>query len=368
MRVPFGDLARQYEMIRDEVDGAIARVLRRGWFILGEEVANFERQFAAYLGCRHVIGVGSGTEALHLALVAAGVQPGDEVITAANTCVPTAAAITSAGAAVVPADANPVSFNIEAAELERAIGPRTRAIVPVHLYGQACDMDVIINIARVRGIAVIEDAAQGHGASYKGKKLGALGDMGCFSFYPSKNLGAFGDAGAVATDNDDWANRLRQLRNYGEERRYFHKTKGVNSRLDEIQAAILATKLPHLSAWNRRRREIARIYDRGIVNPIVLKPTELEYGEHNYHLYVIRCARRNELQSHLAGSGITTLIHYPIPLHMQEAYSELGHGSGSYPVSEQLAQEVLSLPIFPELTDDEAKHVVDCTNSFAPDN
>jgi dTDP-4-amino-4,6-dideoxygalactose transaminase len=349
-----------------EVDGAIGRVLRRGWFILGEEVRAFERDFAEYLGCRNVVGVGSGTEALHLALVAAGVSPGDEVITAANTCVPTASGITSAGARVVLADVDPISFTIQPADLERAITPLTRAIVPVHLYGQAADMDPIIDVSRRRGIPVIEDAAQGHGATYKGRKLGTLGDAGCFSFYPSKNLGAFGDGGAVATDNDDLAEKLRQLRNYGEQHRYFHKTKGVNSRLDEIQAAILTSKLPHLDSWNLRRRQVARFYDSEIANPAVTKPTEQSYGQHNYHLYVLRCRSRGDLQRHLASEGISTLIHYPVPLHLQEAYSDLGLGPGSYRVSEQLAEEVLSLPIFPELTDGEARRVADAVNSFVP--
>ena len=366
MKVPFGDLARHYQGIRTEVDESISRVLRKGWFILGEEVSAFERDFAEYLGCRNVVGVGSGTDALHLALVAAGVRPGDEVITAANTCVPTASGITSAGATVVPADVDPLTFTIQPAVLERAITPATRAIVPVHLYGQAADMDPIIEVSRRKGIPVIEDAAQAHGATYRGKKLGTIGDAGCFSFYPSKNLGAFGDAGAVATDNDDLAATLRQLRNYGEKHRYFHQTKGVNSRLDEIQAAILASKLRHLDAWNLRRRQIARFYDSEITNPAVSKPIEQPYGRHNYHLYVLRCPNRGDLQRHLASHEISTLIHYPVPVHLQEAYADLGLGRGSFGVAEQLAEEVLSLPIFPELTDDEARHVADSVNSFVP--
>src|SRR5262249_10771917 len=365
---PFGDLARQYETIRGPLDESIARVLQRGWFILGEELARFEREFAGYLGCRHVIGVGSGTEAIHLALVAAGVEPGDEVIAPANTCVPTAAAITAAGATLVLADVDPATFNLNPSALERAIGPRTRAIVPVHLYGQAADLDPIIQIAGRSRIAVIEVAAQAHGATYKGRKLGTIGDAGCFSFYPSKNLGALGDAGAVVTNSDVLAGKLRQLRNYGEERRYYHKTKGINSRLDELQAAILTEKLSHLDTWNSRRRQIARFYDESIANPAVSKPVEATYGQHNYHLYVVRCARRDELQKHLAADGITALIHYPIPIHLQEAYSDLGKPPGSYPVSEQLAAEVLSLPIFPELTDAEAQHIANSANSFLVNN
>jgi dTDP-4-amino-4,6-dideoxygalactose transaminase len=348
MKIPFGDLARHYESIHGEVDQAVSRVLRRGRFILGEELARFEREFGAYLGCRHVIGVGSGTDALQLALIAAGVLPGDEVITAANTCVPTAAAISSAQAKVTLVDIDPASFNMDPAALVRALGPRTRAIVPVHIYGQAADMVPILDIAARRGIPVIEDAAQAHGATYDGRKLGVLGTAGCFSFYPTKNLGAFGDGGAVATDNDDIAEKVKQLRNYGEERRYYHKTKGFNSRLDEIQAAILLAKLPHLDSWNSRRRYIAKRYTREIVNPLITKPAEMPYGIPNNHLYVIRCRYRSELQDHLNRFGIATLIHYPIPLHLQEVYRDLGKGPGSYPTTERIANEVLSLPIFPE--------------------
>jgi dTDP-4-amino-4,6-dideoxygalactose transaminase len=366
MKVPFGDLARQYQSMREEVDAAVARVLHRGWFILGEELIAFENEFAAYLGCKHVIGVGSGTEALHLGLVAAGVLPGDEVITAANTCVPTAAAISSAGARVVLVDIDPASLNMRPAELKRALGAKTKAIVPVHLYGRPADMDPILDIARQAGLLVVEDAAQAHGTRYKGRKLGVLADAGCFSFYPSKNLGAFGDAGAVATDNDDIADKVRKLRNYGEERRYYHETKGFNSRLDEVQAAILRAKLRRLDAWNSRRQEIADHYDREIVNPLVTKPPRLPYGEPNNHLYVVRCSHRSDLQAHLASEGVGTLIHYPIPLHMQGAYAELGEGPGSYPVAELVASEILSLPIFPELTDAEIRHVIDSINSFSP--
>jgi dTDP-4-amino-4,6-dideoxygalactose transaminase len=364
MKVPFGDLARQYQSIRNEVDDAVSRVLCRGSFILGEELARFEQEFAAYLGCRHVVGVGSGTDALHLALAAAGVLAGDEVVTAANTCVPTAAAISSTGAKVALADIAPASFNMDPHRLEQSIGPNTKAIVPVHLYGQAADLNPILDIARRASIPVIEDAAQGHGASYQSRKLGVIGDAGCFSFYPSKNLGAFGDAGAVATDNDEIANRVRQLRNYGEQRRYLHKTKGYNSRLDELQAAILLVKLGYLDNWNRRRRQIAEFYNREIANPLIRKPAELQYGSHNYHLYVIRCRWRSELQAHLARLQIITLIHYPVPVHLQEAYADLGKGPGSYPEAETAANEVLSLPVFPELTDDEIQYVADSINSF----
>ena len=346
------------------MDSAVQRVLNRGWFILGQEGEQFEREFAAYLGARHALGVASGTDAIHLALVGAGVRPGDEVITAANTCVPTVSGISSSGALPVLVDVDPVSFNLDPSQIEGAITPRTRAIVPVHLYGQAADLDAIVEIARRHNIRVVEDAAQGVGAMYRNRKLGAIGEAGCFSFYPSKNLGAFGDGGAVVTDDDDIAERVRRLRNYGEVRRYYHATKGVNSRLDEMQAAILRAKLPLLDAWNRRRREIAAIYDREIRNELIRKPVELQYGIHNYHLYVVRCRRRDELQKHMADCGVGTLIHYPVPIHLQEAYQDLRQREGSFPVAEECSREVLTLPVFPELTDDEVNYVAESVNSF----
>jgi dTDP-4-amino-4,6-dideoxygalactose transaminase len=258
-----------------------------------------------------------------------------------------------------------VSFNLDATRLESAITPRTRAILPVHLYGQAADMDSIIEVAKVNGLRVIEDAAQAHGATYVGRKLGSIGDAGCFSFYPSKNLGAYGDGGAIATDDDDMAKRARLLRNYGEERRYKHAIKGFNSRLDELQAAILRAKLPRLDGWNSRRREIASLYNSQITSPLIRRPVEMSYGRHNYHLYVIRCGRRDELQSFLEARGITTLIHYPVPIHLQKAYSELGYRAGDFPAAEACSSEILSLPIFPELSDDEARHVAASVNAFA---
>lgn len=365
MQVPFGDLRRQYAAIRDEIDVAVRRVLERGWFILGEEGDAFEREFAAYLGVKHAVGVGSGTEAIHLALRAVGVGAGDEVITAANTCVPTVSGVWMAGATPVLVDVEEGSFNLDATKLEAAITPKTKAIMPVYLYGQAADLEPILEIAARYKIAVIEDAAQAHGATYKGRKLGGFGAAAAFSFYPSKNLGANGDGGAVTTNDDAVAERLRQLRNYGQERRYYHKTKGTNSRLDEIQAAILRAKLVHLDVWNERRRSIVRLYDEGITNPLIRKPQQMSYAGHNYHLYVVRCERRDELQQFLAAKGIGTLIHYPVPVHLQEAYSDLGKKRGDYPVAERCADEVLSLPIFPELEYDEARYIAQCINMFS---
>lgn len=364
MKVPFGDLRRQYDTIKDEIDSAISRVIERGWFVLGKEVEQFEREFAEYLGVKHVVGVGSGTEAIHLALLALGVEPGDEVITVANTCVPTVSAVSFAGAKPVLVDIDPKSFTLAAEKIGDATTARTKAILPVHMYGRAADMAGIIEIGKKKGIPVIEDTAQGHGARYQGRRLGALGDAGCFSFYPSKNLGCYGDGGAVATNDSETASRLKRLRNYGEERRYFHTTKGFNSRLDEIQAAILRAKLPFLDQWNQRRREIALLYEREIVNPIVEKPTGSEDGAHCFHLYVIRCRRRDELQKHLTVCGIGSLIHYPVPIHLQEAYSDLNKHPGDFPVSEKCSSEVLSLPIYPELTDEECRYVASCINAF----
>lgn len=365
MKVPFGDLRRHYQPIRSEIDTALERVLDSGWFILGEEVERFEQEFAAYLGTSYAIGVASGTDAIHLALRAAGVRAGDEVITVANTCVPTVAGISLSGATPVLVDVDPVSFNLDPSKLEASITPRTRAIMPVHLYGQAADLDPIIEIAKRRDLRVIEDAAQGVGAIYKNRKLGTIADAGCFSFYPSKNLGAAGDGGAIVTNDDEIAERARQLRNYGEVSRYYHASRGANSRLDEIQAAILRAKLPLLDQWNQRRREIATIYTREIANDLIKTPVELEYGVHNYHLYVTRCELRDRLQQHLATRGVGTLIHYPVPIHLQEAYREMNKGEGYYPVSEKCAREVLSLPVFPELCDDEVGHVVASVNSFS---
>jgi dTDP-4-amino-4,6-dideoxygalactose transaminase len=363
-KVPFGDLKRQYLSIQDEIDAAWRRVMQSGWFILGEEVSSLESEFAGYLGTRNCIAVGSGTEAIHLALVAVGAQPGDQVITAANTCVPTASAISFAGCIPVLVDVDPVSYNLDPAKLEKAITNRTRAIVPVHLYGQSADMDPILQIGRDFSIPVIEDVAQGHGATYKGRKLGTLGLAGCFSFYPSKNMGAYGDGGAIVTDDDDLTRHLKSLRNYGEAKRYRHSIKGFNSRLDEVQAAILRVKLGCLDVWNESRIAIAARYDAEIVNPAVAKPVRRDYGVHNYHLYVVRCADRARLQSHLADCGITTLIHYPVPIHLQEAYRDIGGKAGDFPIAEKCAAEVLSLPIFPELSEEEVSHIIEAVNSF----
>ena len=355
--IPFGDLKLQYQALKVELDRAVQSVLNDGWFILGKNVAAFENEFAAYCGARFAIGVGNGTDALKLALLACGVGPGDEVITAPNSATFTALAISDTGAIPRFVDIDPVSFNLDPGKLEGAIGPRTKAIMPVHLYGQSADMEPILFIARKHNLFVIEDAAQAHGATYKGRKVGTWGDAGCFSFYPSKNLGAFGDGGMVVTDNPEIAEKVRMLRHGGQKTRYDHQLLGMNSRLDELQAAILRVKLTYLDKWNKARRHIAALYTALLGDSTVELPVEMAYGEHVYHLYVIRCQNREALQKHLARRGVETIIHYPLPIHLQAAYRWLNLGRGSFPIAERYAQQVLSLPIYPELTEAKVRQV-----------
>lgn len=355
--VPFGDLSRQYRKLRRPVDAAIRSVLSRGWFILGERVSAFERAFAAYCGARHAVGVASGTDAIELALRAAGVGPGDEVVTVPNTAVPTVCAIVNAGARPVFVDVRADTYVLDPDLLAAAVTSKTRAIVPVHLYGQPADMDAINRIAGRHGLRVIEDAAQAHGSRYRGRRVGALGNAGCFSFYPTKNLGAFGDGGMVVTNDAELARGVALLRNYGQTDRYRHAVNGVNSRLDELQAAVLLAKLPRLETWNRRRRRIAALYARGLRGTGVVVPAAAPHAEHVYHLFVVRTRHRDRVRDALAARGIGTQVHYPIPIHLQEAYRGLGLPAGSFPVAESLAAEILSLPMFPELSDDEVRRV-----------
>lgn len=350
--IPFGELTTQYQSIKRDIDRAIADVLESGWFILGDNVAAFEEEFATYVGARHAIGVGSGTEALHIALLACGVEPGDEVLTVPNTAVPTVSAISFANARPAFVDIHPESFNMDPAGLEARITRRTRVILPVHLYGQAADMDLILAVARERGLKVVEDACQAHGAEYKGRKVGTLGDIACFSFYPSKNLGAYGDGGIITTDDALLAERCRLLRNYGQRVRYYHSVKGFNSRLDELQAAILRVKLRKLDAWNEARRQKALLYRRLLEGSGVIAPVEMSYGRHVYHLFVIRSRHRDDLQRFLADHGVSTVIHYPVPVHLQEAYQDLGYEPGDFPVAEAYAREIVSLPMYPELPEE----------------
>ena len=347
--IPFVDLRAQYRSIKPEIDEAVMRVLDHGQFILGDEVAAFERDFARYCQTTEAIGVNSGTSALQLALLAAGVGPGDDVITVPFTFIATLAAIQYVGARPVLVDIDRQTYTMDPARLESAITPGTKAIVPVHLFGQPADMDPILDIARARRIPVIEDAAQAHGADYKGRRCGSMGEMACFSFYPGKNLGAYGEGGAVVTSNPQHAQRIRSLRNWGEERRYEHTVKGFNYRMDGLQGAILQVKLRHLDEWNDRRRAHAETYRRLLANTDVIPPHIRPDSRHVFHVFGVRVPRRDLCRQHLLANGIHTGVHYAIPAHLQPAYADLGYRRGDFLVAESLASDVLSLPIYPEL-------------------
>lgn len=362
--IPFGDLKRHYAHIKADIDTAVHRTLDSGWYILGNELQQFEKEFAEYANAPFAVGVGSGTEAIHLALLAAGIQPGDQVLTVANTAVPTLSAISFAGAVPVFVEIDPDTYCMDVGKLEAALTPKTRAIVPVHLYGHPCDMPAIMDIAIKHNLKVIEDCAQAHGAMFNGQSVGTFGDFGAFSFYPSKNLGAFGDAGAVICQNEKDVESLIKLRNYGQSERYYHDSLGFNSRLDELQAAILSAKLKYMPEWTERRRQIANLFNENIRHNDVVTPVEASEAKHVYHLYVIRTPRRDELRQYLAEHGIGTQIHYPVPCHRQQAYEFLGVTEGALPVTERYAQQVLSLPNYPELTDDEILTICDVVNSF----
>lgn len=355
--IPFVDLKAQYHSIKAEIDAAIASVLESSQFVLGQEVTAFEAEFAAYCQTRHAIGVNSGTSALHLALLAAGVGPGDEVITVPFTFVATVAAIRYTGARPVFVDIDPQSYTINIQQVEQAMSERTRAIMPVHLYGQPADMDPIMVFARQHGLVVIEDAAQAHGAEYKGRRVGSLGDIGCFSFYPGKNLGAYGDGGMVVTNNPDYAHTMSMLRDWGQERKYHHVLQGYNYRLDELQAAILRVKLGYLEAWTTARRAHAAQYDELLIGSNIQTPTVMPYARHVYHVYAIRTANRDRVQQLLRERGIHTGIHYPIPVHLQQAHADLGYRPGDFLHAERAAWEVLSLPMFAELDTDQIEQV-----------
>lgn len=354
----------QYQAHKIEIDAAISRVLERGWYILGEEVKTFEKEFTAYIGVANGIGVGSGTEALHLALAACGIGRGDEVITVSHTAVATVAAIELSGATPVLVDIEHDFYAIDPTKVKNAIGPRTKAIVPVHLYGQSADLDPILELSREYGLRVIEDCAQAHGAIYKGKRVGSYGDLACFSFYPTKNLGALGDGGMVVTNKAELAERVRLLREYGWAERHVSYIQGCNSRLDELQAAILRVKLRYLDQDNAARVRIAAIYRDGLGNTLVKLPSVRSESDHVYHLYVVRTSRRDELQQHLKSKDIAALVHYPVPIHLQPAYKgRLDVGRG-LPETERAAREVLSLPIYPELNETELQAVTEVISSF----
>jgi dTDP-4-amino-4,6-dideoxygalactose transaminase len=356
--IPLADLRAQYRSIKDEIDPAVLRVLDSTQYVLGEEVAAFEREFAAYCGAGECIALNSGTSALHLALLAAGIGPGDEVITVPFTFVATVSSIVYTGATPVFVDIDPVYYTMDPAAIEARITPRTKAIMPVHLYGQAADMDPILEVARRRRLIVIEDAAQAHGAEYKGRRCGSMGDIAAFSFYPGKNLGAYGEGGAAVTNDPHHARTMRILRDWGQERKYEHRVKGYNYRMDGIQGAILRVKLRHLEAWTEARRARARRYDALLSNGSVTPPAARADSRHVYHVYTVRSGRRPHDQQALRERGIQTGVHYPIPVHLQPAHADLGYRRGDFPHAERAAEEVLSLPMFAELTDAQVEEVV----------
>ncbi len=363
MNVPLFTLNRQHEKLMDELMKATLEVIKSGKFILGPQVSEFEEKVADYLGVKYAVGVGNGTDAISIALSAIGINPGDEVITTPFTFVATAETIAMLGAKPVFVDIDPDTFNINPELIEERITEKTRAIIPVHLYGQAAEMDRILEIAKKYDLFVIEDTAQGIGATYRGRKLGTIGDVGTFSFFPTKNLGALGDGGLVVTNNEEIFKKVKSLRVHGSPRKYYHEYLGYNSRLDTLQAAYLIVKLPHTDEWNRKRREIADFYNENLKD-VVRVPREKEGNYHIYHQYSIRTEKRDELRNFLNERGIGTAIHYPIPLHLQPAFSYLGYKEGDFPEAEKAAREVLSLPVFPELTEDEKNYVVEKIKEF----
>ncbi len=357
MKVPFLDLRDAYLELKPEIDEAILRVLDKGWYILGAEVESFEAEWAAYCESKFAVGVGNGLDALHLGLLACGVSPGDEVIVPSHTFIATWLAVSQCGATPVPVEPDELSYNINSDLIEAKITPRTKAILPVHLYGQSADLDPILEIACRHGIRVVEDAAQAHGARYKGKRIGAHGDVVCWSFYPGKNLGALGDGGAITTDDSDIADRIRVLRNYGSRSKYVNEVQGWNSRLDPIQAAILRVKLKVLDEWNERRSKIATEYLTLAGNSKITLPYVPEWAEPVWHLFVVRHPERDAFQQRLTEAGIGTMIHYPIPPHRQEAYSGMGYLAGAYPLAEVITEEVVSLPLGPNLKIEHAQNI-----------
>jgi dTDP-4-amino-4,6-dideoxygalactose transaminase len=344
--------------LMDEFRQVFERVLENSSFILGSEVSRFEEAFARYLGVEHAVAVSNGTVALELALLGMGVGLGDEVITVPNTFIATAEAVSAVGARPVFVDVDPVSYNLDPTLVERAITPRTRVILPVHLYGQTADMDPLLEIAARHGLKVLEDACQAHGAEYKGKKAGSMGAAGCFSFYPGKNLGALGEGGAVVTSDPELAAKMKVLRDHGSQQKYVHSVPGYNYRLEGLQGGFLAVKLPHLDTWNDRRRIVAEHYDTRLAGNGTITPVQMPYAHHVYHLYVIQADDREQLRKDLNAAGVETGLHYPGPLHLQEAYKSLGYKQGDFPVCERLAGRILSLPMFPDITREQVEFVV----------
>ena len=369
--VPFIDLTRQYKRIEEEVFSATQRVYEKGRFILGEEVSAFEEEFAHYCGVPYGVGVGSGTDALYLALKVAGIGEGDEVITVGHSFIATALAISFTGANPIFVEIDPETYNMDPNALEDLLrrrkkrrGKKIKAVIPVHLYGHPAEMDAVLDLADRYNLIVIEDACQAHGAEYQGRKVGSFGALGCFSFYPTKNLGGYGDGGLVITENRKFYEKLKLLRCYGEKKKYQYILKGGNSRLDEIQSAILRVKLRYLDQWNGERRKKALVYKRLLEGAKVAYPVEKEEARHVYHLFVIQAKKRNSLQAFLKERGIETLIHYPIPIHLQRAFKDLGHKRGDLPLTEQCCQNILSLPFFPEITESEMERVAETIHLF----
>jgi dTDP-4-amino-4,6-dideoxygalactose transaminase len=350
MKIPFVDLSAMHRSLEPELLEVFTRVLRSSAFVLGPEVKQFEEAFAAYVGTKHCVALTNGTAALHLTLLALDINPGDEVLTVAHTFIATAEAISAVGARPVFVDIDPVSYTMDPALLERAITPRTRAILPVHLYGQAADMDAILEVANRHAIPVIEDACQAHGAEYKGRRAGSLGVAGCFSFYPGKNLGACGEGGAITTDDPELAHRIRMWRDHGSRQKYVHQFPGLNMRMDGVQGGILAVKLQQLDRWNEQRRQAAAQYREALAGTDIILPVEMPWGKHVYHLYVIQADDRAALRHRLESAGIESGLHYPIPLHLQEAYRSLGYRHGSFPVTETVVSRILSLPMYPGIS------------------
>lgn len=364
MKIPFVSFLPMERELNDDLRAAFDRVFNRSWYIEGVEDGAFEKAFAEYCGAKYCVGVGNGLDALMLALKALGIGVGDEVIVPSNTYIATALAVTYVGAKPVFVEPDIRTFNINPALIESAITPKTKAIMPVHLYGQPCDMDPIMAIAKKHGLKIVEDCAQAHGAIYKGKRIGTFGDTAGFSFYPGKNLGALGDAGATITNNKDLAEQIRALGNYGSDYKYHHIYKGCNSRLDELQAAFLAAKLPHLERMNVERRRIAQLYSEGIKNPKVITPYVMSDCTPVWHIYGVRCNERDALEKHLNAKGVGTNKHYPIPMHMQGCYSDLGIKEGSLPIAEEISRTELSIPMYYGMKDDEVQYVIDAINEF----
>lgn len=356
--IPFLDLQAQYRQIKSEIDAAITRVIDSAQFILGPEVAAFEERFAAYCGARYCVALNSGTSALHLALLAAGIGPGDEVITVSMTFVATAAAVLYCGAKPVFVDIDPEAWTMDPNLIEAAVTPRTKAILPVHLHGLVAEMDPILAISRRHGLVVIEDAAQSHGAEYKGRRAGSIGDIGCFSFYPGKNLGAYGEGGAVVTNEPELARKMTLLRDWGQEAKYRHVVPGYNYRMEALQGAVLNVKMDHIEKWTERRRSVAMEYDQLLAHSYCQSPAPPPHSRHVYHVYAVRVAARDRVQELLHSAGIGTSIHYPVPVHLQKAYAGLGYRRGDLPVSETAADQFLSLPIYAELQADQVAEAV----------